>query len=76
MLVGTTELTALENFIEEYLHPRFVYFSDYKKIYGNINLNEYVKESKGQRTEGIEFIEEFYKAETVRNLFYLAELDI
>src|SRR3990170_2803147 len=40
MLVGTTELTALENFIEEYLHPRFVYFSDYKKIYGNINLNE------------------------------------
>ncbi|MGQ0791685.1 MAG: AAA family ATPase [Nitrosopumilaceae archaeon] len=76
MLVGTTELTALENFIEEYLHPRFVYFSDYKKIYGNINLNEYVKESKGQRTEGIEFIEEFDKAETVRNLFYLAELDI
>jgi len=76
MLVGTTELTALENFIEEYLHPRFVYFSDYKKIYGNINLNEYVKESKGNRTEGIEFIEEFDKAETVRNLFYLAELDI
>src|SRR3989304_287945 len=36
MLVGTTELTALENFIEEYLHPRFVYFSDYKKISGNI----------------------------------------
>src|SRR3989304_5347194 len=33
MLVGTTELTALENFIGEYLHPRFVYFSDYKKIY-------------------------------------------
>src|SRR3989304_4760051 len=76
MLVGTTELTALENFIGEYLHPRFVYFSDYKKIYGNINLNEYVKESKGHRTEGIEFIEEFDKAETVRNLFYLAELDI
>ncbi|HXV67140.1 MAG TPA: AAA family ATPase [Nitrosopumilaceae archaeon] len=76
MLVGTTELTALENFIEENLHPRFVYFSDYKKIYGNINLNEYVKEAKGHRTEGIEFIEEFDKAETVRNLFYLAELDI
>jgi predicted ATP-dependent endonuclease of OLD family len=76
MLVGTTELTALENFIEEYLHPRFVYFSDYKKIYGNINLNEYAKESKGHRTEGIEFVEEFDKAETVRNLFYLAELDI
>ena len=76
LLSGTTELTALENFIEDYLHPRFVYFSDYKKIYGNINLNEYIKEYKGERVEGIEYVEEFDKAETVKNLFYLAELDI
>jgi len=76
LLSGTTELTALENFIEENLHPRFVYFSDYKKILGNINLNEFIKEYKGQRVEGIEFVEEFDKAETVKNLFYLAELDI
>ena len=76
LLSGTTELTALENFIEDHLHPRFVYFSDYKKIYGNINLNEYIKEYKGERTEGIEYVEEFDKAETVKNLFYLAELDI
>jgi len=76
LLSGTTELTALENFIGENLHPRFVYFSDYKKIYGNINLNEYIKEYKGQRIEGIEYVEEFDKAETVKNLFYLAELDI
>jgi len=76
LLSGTTELTALENFIGEQLHPRFVYFSDYKKIYGNINLNEYIKEYKGQRVEGIEYVEEFDKAETVKNLFYLAELDI
>ncbi len=76
LLVGTTERTALENFIEDNLHPRFVYFSDYKKIYGNINLNEYVKEWRGQKAEGIEYVEEFDKAETVKNLFYLAELDI
>ena len=76
LLVGTTERTALENFIEKNLHPRFVYFSDYKKIYGNINLNEYIKESRGPKQEGIEYIEEFDKAETVRNLFYLAELDV
>jgi hypothetical protein len=76
LLVGTTERTALENFIENNLHPRFVYFSDYKKIYGNINLNEYVKEWRGQKAEGIEYVEEFDKAETVKNLFYLAELDI
>ncbi|HXG14472.1 MAG TPA: AAA family ATPase [Candidatus Nitrosotenuis sp.] len=73
LLVGTTEKTALENFILEHLHPRFVYFSDYKKIYGNINLDEYIKEVK--RPEGLEYSEEFDKAETVRNLFYLAELD-
>ena len=76
LLSGTSDRRAMENYIEENLHPHFVYFSDYKKIYGNINLNEYAKESKGERREGIEYIEEFDKAETVRNLFYLAELDV
>ncbi len=73
LLVGTTEKTALENFILEHLHPRFVYFSDYKKIYGNINLDEYIKEIK--RPDDLSYSEEFDKAETVKNLFYLAELD-
>jgi energy-coupling factor transporter ATP-binding protein EcfA2 len=62
LLVGTTEKTALENFLLEHLHPRFVYFSDYKKIYGNINLDEYIKEIK--RPEGADAFEEFDKAET------------
>ncbi len=74
LLIGTTERIALENFIEANLHPRFVYFSDYKKIIGNINLNEYTKEKS---IPSIEFSEdEFDKAETVDNLFYLAELDV
>jgi len=76
LLKGTTDRDALENYIVSELHPRFVYFSDYKKIYGNINLNEFLKEEKGEHREGIEYIEEFDRAETVRNLFYLAELDI
>ena len=76
LLSGGSEKVALENFIANQLHPRFVYFSDYKKIYGNINLNEYLREEKGERGESIEYIEEFDKAETVRNLFYLAELNI
>ena len=75
-LSGESEKSALENFIASELHPRFVYFSDYKKIYGNINLNEYLREEKGERTDSIEYVEEFDKAETVRNLFYLAELDM
>ena len=76
LLSGESEKSALANFIASELHPRFVYFSDYKKIYGNINLNEYLKEEKGERTDSIEYVEEFDKAETVRNLFYLAELDM
>ena len=76
LLSGKSEKTALQNFIESELHPRFVYFSDYKKIYGNINLNEYIREEKGERADSIEYVEEFDKAETVRNLFYLAELDM
>jgi len=74
LLVGTTERIALENFIDSNLHPRFVYFSDYKKIIGNINLNEYKKERTGPSIEFTE--EEFDKADTVDNLFYLAELDV
>ena len=76
LLSGTSKKTALENFVSDQLHPRFVYFSDYKKIYGNINLDEYVREAQGEQTSSIEYVEEFDKAETVRNLFYLAEIDM
>ena len=75
MLIGTSERSALENFIEDKLHPRFVYFSDYKKILGNIDLEEFLRETRGIRPKGLEYIEEFDKAETVSNLFYLADLD-
>ena len=76
ILIDNTETDALENFIGDNLHPRFVYFSDYKKILGNINLTEYIKEYQNQASAGIEYIEGFDRAETVRNLLYLAELDI
>ena len=74
LLIGTTERIALENFIETNLHPRFVYFSDYKKIIGNINLNEYGRMADKSSFEFSE--DEFDKTETDDNLFYLAELDI
>ena len=73
---GNNDKDAMQYFIESELHPRFVYFSDYKKIYGNINLNEYIREETSKKEESIEYIEEFDRAETVRNLFYLAELNI
>src|SRR6185312_15745432 len=59
MLIGTNERSALDNFIEDKLHPRFVYFSDYKKILGNIDLEEFVRETKGIRPKGLEYVEEF-----------------
>ena len=55
---------------------KFVYFSDYKKILGNINLNEYLKDPTTSDVGGIEYLEEFDRAETVKNLLYLAELEI
>jgi predicted ATP-dependent endonuclease of OLD family len=74
--INDTKSDALKKFIGESLHPRFVYFSDYKKILGNINLTEYIKETENEASAGIEYIEGFDRAETVRNLLYLAELDI
>ena len=76
ILIDNTESEALKNFIDDRLHPRFVYFSDYKKILGNINLAEYIKESETEASAGIEYIEGFDRAETVRNLLYLAEFEI
>jgi len=76
ILVDNTESEALKNFIDDRLHPRFVYFSDYKKILGNINLSEYIKESENEASAGIEYIEGFDRAETVRNLLYLAEFEM
>ncbi len=74
--VGNTERIPIEQFILDNLHPRFVYFSDYKKILGNINLNEFIKGSTRSEAGGIEYLEEFDRAETVKNLLYLAELEI
>ena len=74
--VGKTERITLEQFILDNLHPRFVYFSDYKKILGNINLNEFIKGPTRSEAGGIEYLEEFDRTETVRNLLYLAELEI
>ena len=76
ILIDNTETDALKNFIGDNLHPRFVYFSDYKKILGNINLTEFMKKSEDTDSAGIEYVEGFDRAETVRNLLYLAELEI
>jgi len=76
ILIDNTESEALKNFIDDRLHPRFVYFSDYKKILGNINLAEYIKESETEASAGIEYIEGFDRTETVKNLLYLAEFEM
>ena len=76
ILINSIERIELEKFLKDNLHPRFVYFSDYKKILGNINLNEYLVNSGSAEAGGIEYLEEFDRTETVRNLLYLAELEI
>jgi len=74
--LNTSERLELEEFIKDNLHPRIVYFSDYKKILGNINLQEYLHGVKTSTSENVEYVEEFDRVETVRNLFYLAELEL
>ena len=76
ILINSMERIELEKFLKDNLHPRFVYFSDYKKILGNINLNEYLMNPTGSEAGGIEYLEEFDRSETVRNLLYLAELEL
>ena len=73
---GVSQKDRVGEYVAKDLHPRFVYFSDYKKIHGNINLNEFLREQTGTRADSVEYVEEFDRAETVRNLFYLAELDL
>ena len=74
--LNTSERLELEEFIKDNLHPRIVYFSDYKKILGNINLQDYLQHSKTSTSGNVEYVEEFDRVETVRNLFYLAELEL
>jgi len=74
--LNTSERLELEEFIKDNLHPRIVYFSDYKKILGNINLQDYLHGVKSSTGENVEYVEEFDRVETVRNLFYLAELEL
>ena len=74
--LNTSERLELEEFIKDNLHPRIVYFSDYKKILGNINLQDYLHGVKSSTGGNVEYVEEFDRVETVRNLFYLAELEL
>jgi hypothetical protein len=61
-------------FIRSKLHPRFVLFTEYRKIFGAIHLKEFLggPQSTADRLESGERLD---KRETVENLFYLANLD-
>jgi len=69
LLSGVNQKVELQNYIAAELHPRFVYFSDYKKIYGNINLNEYLRKENEQRADSIEFIEDLIKLKQLEIYF-------
>jgi len=64
----------LTSFFIEKLHPKLIYFPEYKIIDGVINVEEYLKniETPAKRSDtGYQF----QKAETIKNLFYLAQFD-
>jgi len=72
-VVEEIELTSLVRaYIQKNLHPRLVYFSDYKKIMGGIDLTTYLKGEtpKEQLDTGVQLD----KLETINNLFRLAKI--
>lgn len=65
----------VEKYIREKLHPRFVYFSEYKKIHGAIRIPQYLAAAGSPQEERLDTGEPLDKRETIDNLFYLAGLD-
>ena len=63
-----------EKLVAEKLHPKLLYFPEYKVIDGIINIADYIQ-SAGQAPKRSDTGYQFEKAETVRNLFHLAQLD-
>ncbi|MFZ0212233.1 MAG: AAA family ATPase [Candidatus Acidiferrales bacterium] len=65
----------VEKLIRDKLHPKFVYFSDYKQIRGAIKIPQYLAAAGTAQDERLESGESLDKRETIDNLFYLAGLD-
>ncbi len=57
------------------IHPKLVYFSDYKKIMGGVQLEEYLKGPGVQLKDRLDSGEPLDKRDTIENLFFLARLD-
>ena len=66
-------VAAAAEFVRTRLHPKLVYFSEYKKIWGLISLPELLarSESAPQLDSG----EPLDRLDTVENLLFLADLD-
>src|SRR5207249_1372615 len=65
----------VEHYISERLHPRLVYFSDYKTIHGAIRIPQYLAPQGTTQDEKLDTGERLDKRETIDNLFFLAGLD-
>lgn len=61
--------------IWESFHPKFVYFSEYKKIYGLVHVPTYLQAATAPERQKLDTGELLDKRETVRNLFHLADLN-
>lgn len=75
LFVSDDTRKALTNFIQDKLHPKLLYFSDYKIIEGIINVPDYVAQTAQAGSKKFVSSYQFQRNETVRNLLYLAKLD-
>jgi len=65
----------LTSFFIEKLHPKLIFFPEYKIIDGIINIEEYLKNLEAPVVKRSDTGYQFQKAETIKNLFHLAQLD-
>ena len=65
----------LKAFISDKLHPKLIYFSDYRLLEGIINVPEYTAAAAGATKRSLNSYS-FQKHETIRNLLYLSGLDV
>ena len=66
---------ALTSFVQDKLHPKILYFSDYKIIEGIVNIPDYISQTAQASTKKFVSSYQFQRNETVRNLLYLAKLE-
>jgi hypothetical protein len=65
----------IRKYVYDNFHPQFVYFSEYREIYGTVHVPTYVAGTEAVATSTVDTGLSFDKKKAISNLFVLANLD-